>query len=184
MQCRLKLLKNKRRCIVKQVREDVAQLLKHGHHQSAFQRVLLSFISISYFILYWTCKGMIYRLSSWSWTKIWFKCMIYWTSFVNLLYLIFPIYADTGISTLSYPILSAVYNIKNKSNLIKMCRYRDCPNDINEAVSTLIFSSARFGELPELLPIRKLFGERYNQRFVTIALELLPGNLVNNQVNC
>ena len=60
--------------------------------------------------------------------------------------------------------------------------FRDCPNDINEAVSSLIFASARFGDLPELLVIRKLFGERYGKRFEMTALELLPGNLVNRQV--
>lgn len=59
---------------------------------------------------------------------------------------------------------------------------RDCPNDINEAVSTLIFASARLGDLPELLTIRKLFQERYGQRFASAALELHHGNLVNHQV--
>lgn len=62
-----------------------------------------------------------------------------------------------------------------------MC-FRDCPNDVNEAVSSLIFASARCGELPELRVIRKLFEERYGQRFAMVAVELLPGNLVNRQV--
>lgn len=57
--------------------------------------------------------------------------------------------------------------------------FRDCPSDINEAVSSLVFASARCGDLPELVMIRRLFGERYGQRFTTVALELLPGNLVN-----
>ncbi|KAL7154827.1 hypothetical protein ABFS83_03G029600 [Erythranthe nasuta] len=61
-------------------------------------------------------------------------------------------------------------------------KHRNCPNDINEAISTLIFSSARFGQLPELVSIRKLFGERYGDKFVTTAIELLPGNLVNSQI--
>lgn len=60
--------------------------------------------------------------------------------------------------------------------------FRDCPNDINEAISSLIFASARCGDLPELCVIRKLFGERYGQRFAAAALELLPGNLVNREV--
>lgn len=50
-------------------------------------------------------------------------------------------------------------------------------------MSTLIYSSARLGDLPELLLIRKLFAERYSQRFAAVALDLLPGNLVNRQVN-
>ncbi|XP_028807909.1 uncharacterized protein LOC114762570 [Neltuma alba] len=61
-------------------------------------------------------------------------------------------------------------------------RHKDCPNDINEAVSSLIFASARIGDLPELFVIRKLFGQRYGQRFATTAVELVPGNLVNKQL--
>ncbi|KAJ6433417.1 hypothetical protein OIU84_017166 [Salix udensis] len=64
----------------------------------------------------------------------------------------------------------------------KYCGFRDCPNDINEAVSTLIFASARCGDIPELRGVRKVFGQRYGQRFEKTALELLPGNLVNFQV--
>lgn len=60
--------------------------------------------------------------------------------------------------------------------------FRDCPNDINEAVSSLIYASARCGDLPELRVIRKLFGERYGQRFAVTAVELFPGNLVNREV--
>lgn len=50
-------------------------------------------------------------------------------------------------------------------------------------MSSLIFASARFGDLPELLEIRKLFQDRYGQRFAKVALELLPGNLVNRQAS-
>ncbi|OIW08383.1 hypothetical protein TanjilG_03059 [Lupinus angustifolius] len=61
-------------------------------------------------------------------------------------------------------------------------RNKDCPQDINEAVSSLIFASARCGDLPELRVIRNLFGQRYGQEFVTAAVELYPGNLVNKQL--
>ena len=66
--------------------------------------------------------------------------------------------------------------------IVQLFNIRDCPNDINEAVCSLIFASARCGELPELCVIRKLFGERYGEKFVTTAVELSPGNLVNKQV--
>lgn len=39
VQCRLKLLKNKRNSIVRQLREDMAQLIKSGHEHIAFNRV-------------------------------------------------------------------------------------------------------------------------------------------------
>lgn len=56
-------------------------------------------------------------------------------------------------------------------------------DEINEAVSSLVFASARCGELRELLSIRELFGQRYGQPYVTSVLQLLPGNLVNLQVS-
>lgn len=64
-----------------------------------------------------------------------------------------------------------------------LCFYvRDCPTDINEAISSIIFASARFGDFPELYPIRKLFVERYGKDFETEAIELFPGNHVNTEV--
>lgn len=63
-----------------------------------------------------------------------------------------------------------------------LTKTRDCPDDINEAVSSLIFASARCGDIPELRVIRKLFEQRYGHKFATAAVELYPGNLVNNQV--
>ncbi|KAL7002376.1 hypothetical protein U1Q18_003531 [Sarracenia purpurea var. burkii] len=131
VQCRLKLLKNKRSAIVRQLRDDVAQLLKHGHDLSAFHRVEQLFKDESIVAVY--------------------DLLDHFCEFI--------------IIHLSY-----------------IRKHKDCPNDINEAVSTLIFASARCGDLPELLVIRKLFGERYGKRFATVALELLPGNLVNRQI--
>ncbi|PSS16319.1 IST1-like protein [Actinidia chinensis var. chinensis] len=131
VQCRIKLLKNKRCSIVRQLREDVAQLLTHGHEQSAFDRVEQLFMDESIVAVY--------------------DLLDHFCEFI--------------IIHLSY-----------------IRKHKDCPNDINEAVSTLIFASARCGDLPELPVIRKLFGDRYGHRFTTVALELLPGNLVNRQI--
>ncbi|MCL7041719.1 hypothetical protein MKW94_001115 [Papaver nudicaule] len=64
-------------------------------------------------------------------------------------------------------------------NLPYIRKHRDLPNDINEAASSLLHASARCGDLPEL---RKLFGDRYGNRFAIAAVELLPGNLVNRQL--
>ncbi|XP_059660962.1 uncharacterized protein LOC132307268 [Cornus florida] len=131
VQCRLKLLKNKRCSIVRHIREDVAQLLKNGHEQNAINRIEQLFMDESIVTVY--------------------DLLDHFCEFI--------------IIHLSY-----------------IRRHKDCPNDINEAVSSLIFASARCGDLPELPVIRKLFGERYGHRFATAALELLPGNLVNHQI--
>ncbi|RAL45331.1 hypothetical protein DM860_014741 [Cuscuta australis] len=131
VQCRLKLVKNKRSCIARQLREDLAELLRNGHHPLVLDRVEHLFMDenlvAAYDILDHYCEFIV----------------------INLPYI---------------------------------RRHKDCPNEINEAVSTLIYSSARLGDLPELRAIRKLFAGRYGQRFVNVALHLLPGNLVDTQV--
>lgn len=131
IQCRLKLLKNKRNTIVRQLKDDLSELLKHGHDQTAFDRV-----------------EQLYRDEK-----------------------LVEVY-DLLENFCEFILINLPYIRRNK----------DCPNDINEAMSSLIFASARFGDLPELLEIRKLFQDRYGQRFAKVALELLPGNLVNRQI--
>ena len=59
---------------------------------------------------------------------------------------------------------------------------RDLPIDVNEAISTLVYASARCSDVPELRLIRKLFGERYGQKLIVGAVHLHPGNHVNRQV--
>ncbi|XP_059451611.1 uncharacterized protein LOC132182392 isoform X2 [Corylus avellana] len=131
VRCRLKLLKNKRNSIVRQLREDLSQLIKIGHDHIAFNRVEQLTKDESIVAVY--------------------ELLDHFCEFILI--------------HLSY-----------------IRRHKDCPNDINEAVSTLIYASARCGELPELLVIRKLFGERYGQRFAMTAVELFPGNLVNREI--
>ncbi|KAJ1410694.1 Vacuolar protein sorting-associated protein Ist1 [Sesbania bispinosa] len=129
--CRLRLLKNKRQAIVRQLRKDLAELIQSGHEEAAINRVeqLLGDESLvaAYELLDQFCEFILTQFS---------------------------------------------YIRRNK----------DCPNDINEAVSSLIFASARCGDLPELCAIRKLFGKRYGEKFATTAVELSPGNLVSKQL--
>lgn len=131
IQYRINLLKTKRHSIVRQLRDDVAQLIKAGYENIAFNRAELLFkdenIVAIYELLDGFCEFIVANLSYIRWNK-------------------------------------------------------DCPNDVNEAVSTLIFASARCGDIPELRAVRKIFGQHYGQRFEKTALELLPGNLVNFQV--
>ncbi|XP_068659575.1 uncharacterized protein [Aristolochia californica] len=133
VRCRLKLLRNKRYVVVRQLREDIAQLLMNGHRPtSAFSRVEQLFkaqsILSAYDLLDHFCEFII----------------------INLSYI---------------------------------RKHRDCPNDINEAVSSLIFAAARCADLPELQVLRQLFGERYGNDFAVSAVELFPGNHVNRQIS-
>ncbi|XP_016476338.1 uncharacterized protein LOC107797930 [Nicotiana tabacum] len=131
VKCRLKLLKNKRSCIIRQLRDDLGELLRHGHYQIVFDRVEQLYMDDNMLVVYELLEN----------------------------------FCDFILMNLPY-----------------IRRHKDCPNDIKEAVSSLIFVSARIGDLPELLVIRKLFTERYGKKFETSALELLPGNIVNHQI--
>ncbi|KAJ0950328.1 putative vacuolar protein sorting-associated protein Ist1 [Helianthus annuus] len=41
----------------------------------------------------------------------------------------------------------------------------ECPDECKEAVSSLIYAAARFGDLPELRKLRTLFSKRYENSF-------------------
>ncbi|KAK1396246.1 hypothetical protein POM88_006109 [Heracleum sosnowskyi] len=131
VQCRLKLLKNKRSSILRHSRDDVAQLLRFGYDHNAFDRVEYIIKDESMLAVYDLLEAF--------------------CEFIII-------------------------------NLPYIRKHRDCPNDINEAVSTLVFASARCGDLPELRKLRNLFGKRYGHKTTKIALELLPGNLVNQTI--
>ncbi|KAH1260502.1 hypothetical protein HKD37_02G003512 [Glycine soja] len=70
---------------------------------------------------------------------------------------------------------TAIMRYQISTNSLKIsgraAHLRDCPPDIDEAVSSLIFASAGCGDFPELYVIRKLFGP-------SVAVELFPSNLV------
>lgn len=61
-----------------------------------------------------------------------------------------------------------------------MCR--NCPLDLKEAISSLIFASPRCSDLPELLQIRQLFAAKYGKEFAAAAAELRPDCGVNRRV--
>ncbi|PIA30667.1 hypothetical protein AQUCO_05400044v1 [Aquilegia coerulea] len=131
VQCRLKLLKNKRESIIRQLREVIIQLIKNGDDHTAFARV----------------EQLIkdQRLRD--------------------VYDLLENFGELIIIRLAY-----------------IRRHRDCPDDIDEAVSSLLFASAWCGDLPELIKLRKLFRKRYGDKFVMAAVELLEGNHVNQQM--
>ncbi|CAL1406614.1 unnamed protein product [Linum trigynum] len=131
LQVRMRGLKNKRQAMIRQLKEDVAQLIKLGCHDIAFNRV---------------------------------EQLVKDEDMIKVFELL-DNYCDVIIINLSY-----------------IRKRKDLPNDINEAVSSLVFASARCGDLPELLVIRELAEDRYGPRFERTALDLLPGNLVNHQV--
>lgn len=53
VRCRLKLLRSKRDIIIRQLRDDVAQLLKNGQDESAFARVCTSIGIVSLLLFFY-----------------------------------------------------------------------------------------------------------------------------------
>ncbi|KAF5181619.1 Regulator of vps4 activity in the mvb pathway protein [Thalictrum thalictroides] len=56
---------------------------------------------------------------------------------------------------------------------------KNCPIDLKEAVSSIVFASPRCADIPELLDARKHFTTKYGKDFITCALELRPECGVN-----
>ncbi|KAG0493241.1 hypothetical protein HPP92_004235 [Vanilla planifolia] len=59
---------------------------------------------------------------------------------------------------------------------------KNCPIDLKEAISSVIFASPRCADIPELMDVRKHFVAKYGKEFVTSALELRPECGVNHLI--
>lgn len=64
------------------------------------------------------------------------------------------------------------------------CLRRECPDELKEVISSLIFASSRCGEFPEVQKIREVFTLRFGQEFAARAVELRNGCGVNPRVKC
>lgn len=75
--------------------------------------------------------------------------------------------------------------VTNILNLIHICCpicYRECPADLKEGISSLIFAAPRCSEIPELLAIKDIFEKKYGRDFVSAAADLRPNCGVNRMV--
>ncbi|KAL5538526.1 hypothetical protein UlMin_044688 [Ulmus minor] len=59
---------------------------------------------------------------------------------------------------------------------------RECPLDLKEAISSVIFAAPRCADLPELLQVHMLFAAKYGKEFIAAATELMPNCGVNRQL--
>ncbi|CAK9152752.1 unnamed protein product [Ilex paraguariensis] len=51
---------------------------------------------------------------------------------------------------------------------------KNCPIDLKEAVTSVVFASPRCADIPELLDIKKHFTAKYGKEFISAAVELRP----------
>ncbi|GAB2292485.1 hypothetical protein Dimus_026721 [Dionaea muscipula] len=56
---------------------------------------------------------------------------------------------------------------------------KNCPIDLKEAITSILFASPRCADIPELLDARKHFTAKYGKDFVSAAIELRPECGVN-----
>ncbi|XP_022734235.1 uncharacterized protein LOC111287830 [Durio zibethinus] len=59
---------------------------------------------------------------------------------------------------------------------------RECPDELKEAISGLLFASSRCGDFPELQEIRAVFISHYGKEFAARAIELRNNCGVNNKI--
>ncbi|XP_010551261.1 PREDICTED: IST1 homolog [Tarenaya hassleriana] len=59
---------------------------------------------------------------------------------------------------------------------------KECPRELREAISSIIFAAPRCSEVPDLLQIRNLFGSKYGKEFIMSASELRPDSGVNRTI--
>lgn len=53
-----------------------------------------------------------------------------------------------------------------------LCRERDCPDELKEAISSLIFAASRSGEFPELQQIRGELTSKFGKDMAVRSVEL------------
>eukprot|EP00850_Spirogloea_muscicola_P010104 SM000058S18534 [mRNA] locus=s58:476712:480382:+ [translate_table: standard] len=59
---------------------------------------------------------------------------------------------------------------------------KECPPDLLEAISSIIYAAPRVSDIPELLDARGLFQAKYGKEFVASASELRPGSGVSRLI--
>lgn len=61
-------------------------------------------------------------------------------------------------------------------------KQRECPMDLKESITSLIFAAPICSDLPELLQVQNLFCAKYGKQFVAAATELQPDCGVNRMI--
>ncbi|XP_051117950.1 uncharacterized protein LOC127242447 [Andrographis paniculata] len=128
---RVKLLRNKREVVIKQMRRDIAMLLES--RQDATARIRVEHVIREQNIM--AANELI------------------------------ELFCELIVSRLSI-----------------IAKQQECPADLKEGISSLIFAGPRCSEIPELLSIRDVFQKKYGKDFVSTATDLRPNAGVNRML--
>lgn len=66
--------------------------------------------------------------------------------------------------------------------VLLFCVCRECPEELKEAISGLIFASSRCGDFPELVEIRSVITSRFGKECTAKAIELRNNCAVSSMV--
>ncbi|KAI3415150.1 uncharacterized protein J3R85_015472 [Psidium guajava] len=161
---RIKLLRNKRQAVVKQMRRDIALLLQSGQDGTA--RVRVHLVLLRYALVNALALGVALLVLDGS-------CV-----FVDKL--VEHVLREQNILAANEFIELFCELIVARLQII--AKQRECPADLKEGISSLIFASPRCSEIPELAAIRKFFEKKYGKDFVSAAIELRPNCGVNRML--
>ncbi|KAL8532115.1 hypothetical protein ACS0TY_008651 [Phlomoides rotata] len=125
---RIKLLRNKREVVIRQMRRDIAMLLESGQDSTARIRV----------------EHVIREQNIMAANEL------------------IELFCELIVSRLAI-----------------IAKQRECPADLKEGISSVIFAGPRCSEIPELLSIRDVFQKKYGKDFVSAATDLRPNAGVN-----
>ncbi|CAA0823308.1 Regulator of Vps4 activity in the MVB pathway protein [Striga hermonthica] len=128
---RVKLLRNKREAVIRQMRRDIAMLLES--RQDATARIRIEHVIREQNIM--AANELI------------------------------EIFCELVVARLSI-----------------IAKQRECPADLKEGISSLIFAAPRCSDIPELLSIRDVFQKKYGKDFVSAATDLRPNAGVNRML--
>ena len=59
---------------------------------------------------------------------------------------------------------------------------RNCPSELQEAITSIIFAASRCSDIPDLLQVKNLFAAKYGKEFISAVSELRPDTSVNRTV--
>ncbi|XP_057431553.1 uncharacterized protein LOC130724363 [Lotus japonicus] len=82
-------------------------------------------------------------------------------------------------------IASYCHFLRERAEVLENNRYlktMECPFELKEATSSLIFASSRCGEFPELHKIREILTSKFGKAFADHAVELRKNNGVNSKM--
>ncbi|CAO2830002.1 unnamed protein product [Amaranthus hypochondriacus] len=59
---------------------------------------------------------------------------------------------------------------------------RNCPSELQEAITSIIFAASRCSDIPDLLQVKNLFAAKYGKDFISAVSELRPDTSVNRTI--